>query len=139
MTDTRLSYADYCKQHIIDELQNYRGTTVYACDLGHSLTEAININGSATYDIREAKEYINLWWDEAVEIYKYQKDNYGECLHNPFEAPSAFHVCMIIEGVNSILAQCPVIDDAWNEEIILDDKTIAKIVEYVETVDEIEF
>jgi hypothetical protein len=134
-------YVTYCKDFIIDGLTDCKGylNSEYACDLGYKLTERINVDGSATYSTYEAKQYIKEWWNEAGEVYEYQKDNYGECLQNPFENPEAFHVVMIIEGVNNILNQCETIQENWNDEIELTDEVINKLIEEVEDVREIEF
>ena len=115
--------------------------TIIRCDLGNKLTEGINVDGSATYFTYEAKEYIKEWWNEASECYQYEKDNYGEVLHNPFEEPEAFHVCMIIHGVENILNQCETVTDNenWNNEIEFTDELIDKIIEEVQMVDSIEF
>lgn len=134
-------YVSYCKDFIIDELENCKGylTSEYACDLGNKLTESINVDGSATYSTYEAKQYIKEWWDEAAEVYEYQKDNYGEALHNPFENPEAFHVCMIIEGVNNILDQCETISKNWDKKIELTNRIINKLIKEVKDVEEIKF
>lgn len=133
----RKSYTDYCKDFIIDNLPNYEDDEVYACDLGYKLTESINVDGSATYSTYEAMEYIKAWFDEAGGVYQYQKENYGECLHNPFDEPEAFHVCMIIEGVNALLSQCETVDGNWNNEIMLTLENIHAIIEELKEVEEI--
>lgn len=130
-----LSYSDYCKEHIKDNIENYENEHVYACDLANHLTEAINIDGSATYSTYKAKEYIKFWWDEASDYFQYEKDNFGENLHNPFERPEAFHVCMIIQGVSSLLYQCSTIDKHWNDEIELTPKHIKKILKEIENLE----
>ena len=120
------SYDDYCKDFIKDNISDFEGQEVYACDLANYLTQNINVNGTATHSTDEAKEYIKFWWDEASDYFQYEKDNF-ENLHNPFERPEAFHVCMIIQGVQSLLSQCNVIDKNWNDEIIITSKKIEKI------------
>lgn len=138
--EERKSYFDYCKDFIIDNLPNYEDQSIYMCDLSATLTEGINVDGSATYSTYEAKEYIKAWFDEAGEVYQYQKDNYGEVLHNPFDEPEAFHVCMIIEGVNSLLSQCDTVSgDNWNDKIILTDEVITAILSELEEVSGINF
>lgn len=140
MTGTRESYTEYCKNFITENLSNYNGQSVYMCDLAITITEGINVDGSATYSTYEAKEYIKEWWDEAAEVYEYQKFNYGEVLHNPFEEPEAFHVCMIIEGVSYLLSQCDTVGgDNWNEEIELTEEIINTILEELAEVGNIEF
>jgi len=125
------SYTDYCKQHINDEIDNFEGQDVYMCDLGSELTQAINVDGSATYSTYKAKEYLKFWWDEAADYFQYEKDNFGQNLHNPFENPEAYHVCMIIEGVRSLLSQCKTVDKHWNDQIYLTSKVIKKILKEV--------
>lgn len=129
------SYEEYVKDFIKDELYNNIGREVYGADLGFALTESINIDGSATYNIRKAEEYIKEWWDEAADVYNYQKMNYGECLHNPFESLEKFHVCMIIEGVNSILSQCKVVDENWNNEFEITEDVYNLIIEQMENLE----
>ena len=138
--ERKKNYVAYCKAHAIRELEEIKGEdrSAYACDLGCDLTEEINCNGTATFNTYLAKEYIRFWWDEAGDVIEYQKFNYGKILWNPFEDPEAFHVCMIIEGVRTLLARCPFIDEHWNEKITLDRKTINKIIQEIRAQDRIE-
>ena len=130
------SFFDYCKNYIIDNIENWEGQKKYACDLGNYLTEGPNVDGSLTYSTYKAKEYIREWWDEAGEYWEYEKNNFGENIHNPFDNPEAYMVCMVIEGVNSILSRCQYIEDNWNEEITLDEATIKIIIEQVKEQDD---
>lgn len=122
---------DYCKDFIIDNLPDYLETNVYGCDLGYTITEGINADGSCTYSTYEAKEYLKFWWNEAAAYFQYEKDNFGENLYNPFENPEAFMVCMVIEGVNSLLSQSKFIENNWNNNIELTDKNIKKIIQEI--------
>lgn len=133
------SYVEYVKDFILENLPEYKGQEVYGCDLGYTITEGINADGSATYSKQAAMEYIKEWFDEAAEVYQYQMDNYGQVSQNPFENPEGWMVCMIIEGVNSILGQCDVVEEFWNDETELTDEIIQKIIAYVQEVEEIEF
>ena len=141
MNTKRKDYVTYCKDYLIDELKEMRGQkqSHYGCDLGNHLTHGPNVNGSITFSTYEAKEYIKEWFDEAGEVYQYQKDNYGEVMQNPFESPEAFMVCMLIEGVNNILNQCDVISDNWNDNIVWTTSLINKLIKQVEAVTDIEF
>lgn len=118
----------YCKEFIVDHLPDYLGTDVYGCDLGYKITDGINADGSCTYSTYKAKEYLKFWWDDAADYFQYEKDNFGENLHNPFESPEAYMVCMVIEGVNSLLSKSKFIDKNWNNNIELTDKNINKII-----------
>lgn len=129
---------DYCKNFIADNLENYSNQSIYGCDLGYTITEGINIDGSCTYSTYKAKEYLKFWWDEAADYFQYEKDNFGENLHNPFERPEAFMVCMVIQGVNSLLSQVSFIDKNWNNKIELTEKNIKKIIREIKDF-EVEF
>ena len=119
---------NYCKDFIIDHLPNYTGIIVCGCDLGDTITEGINADGTCTYSTCKAKEYLAFWWNEAADYFQYEKDIFGENLHNPFESPEAYMVCMVIEGVNSLLSKSKFIDDNWSDKIELTDKNIKKII-----------
>ena len=139
--EVKKDYVTYCKDFAIDGLNEMKGyeNSEYACDLGNKITESINVDGSAAYSTYEAKEYIKEWYDEAGEVYEYQKENYGAVCQNPFENPEGFHVCMIIEGVNNIMNQCETITENWNDEIELTDEVIEKLIKEIEEVTAIEF
>jgi len=134
-------YLTYCKDYTIDGLMDKLGyiEQVYMCDLANDLTMSINIGGSATYSSYKAQQYLKKWWNEASKVYMYQKDNFGDVLHNPFENPEAFHVCMIIHGVENILSQCPTIARYYNEQRALTDALIDKIIQEIKEVTEISF
>ena len=134
-------YVTYCKDFAVDSLENLRGwnSSAYMCDLGNRLTEGINIDGSATYSRHKAKLYLQEWWYDAAEVYDYQKMHFGEVLHNPFDSPEAFHVCMIIHGVENILWQCPTIEKNHGTKKTLTTTLLNKIIKEVEQVSEIHF
>ena len=137
--ETKLeTLTDYCKDFIISNIDGYSDQSIYGCDLGYTITEGINADGSCTYSTYKAKEYIKFWWDEASDYFQYEKDNFGENLHNPFESPEAFMVCMVIQGVNSLLSQISFIDKNWNNEIELTEKNIKKIIRKIKDL-EVEF
>ena len=125
-------FVEYCKNYILEHIDDYEGQDHYACDFAMTLTEGPNIDGSLTYSSYEAKQYLKEWWDECGEYWDYEKDNFGEHTHNPFDNPEAYMVCMVIEGVASILSNCPEIEDNWNEKIELTAEVIQNIKDYVE-------
>lgn len=131
-----VNFVRFCKDKIIDELPNYEGQQHYACDLFDYLTEDINANGTFTYSTELAKDYLKEWWDDASDYWEYEKFNFGENYHNPFENPEAYLVCMVIEGVNQLLSKCKFIDENWNEEIELTEENIQTITEQVKELDE---
>lgn len=121
------TFEQYCKDFINDNLDDYIGTDVYGCDLSHTLTEEINVNGTATFSRQKAMDYIKEWFDEAAEVYNYQMENYGSVSQNPFENPEAWMVCMIIEGCSNLLGQCKCVDNIWNDEVELTEELAEQI------------
>lgn len=125
------NFVDYCKNYILENIENYKGRSEYGADFAYTLTEGPNCDGSLTYSRREAQEYLNEWYDDCSEYWEYEKSNFGENYHNPFENPEAYMVCMVIEGVHSILSHCPIIEENWDDTFVLDDDAIKSICEYV--------
>lgn len=128
----------FCKNHIINNLPDHEGENVYMCDLGIDLTQAINCDGSFTYSRALAMDYLREWWDEAAQYWEYEKMNFGENIHNPFDNPEAYTVCMVIEGVNALLSRCAFVDDNWNDQITLTKEDIETILAQLEELDESE-
>lgn len=125
-------FITYCKQYIYDHIDDYRGQKVYPCDLGFTLTEGPNCDGTLTFSTAEAKDYLREWWDEASDYYEYERDNFGTGGHNPFENPEAYMVCMVIEGVRALIDQAfMVLDIDYNEMVELTGDLIEQITEKV--------
>ena len=125
------SFVEYCKNYIVEHIYDLQDKEVYACNLGYELTQGANMDGTLTYSRYDAKEYLREWWDECGEYWEWEKDNFGEHSHNPFEEPEAYMVCMVIEGVNAILSQCPVVEAEWdNEEVVWDEDKVERIRDY---------
>ena len=133
-SDLLESYEEYCKDFIKNELYNREGSAYYVCDLGNTLTEYINMDRSATYSRYKAEEYIKYWWNDAGDVLQYYYENTGVCV-NPFDEPEKFHVLMIIEGVNSLLSQCEIIDKNWDGEITLTEENINTIIDEIKDLD----
>ncbi len=126
------TFTDYCKDFIIENIDEHEGRTTYAEEIGYMITERINIDGSAEYSTYNAIEYLKSWWYDCADYINYEKDNFGELAHNPFEEPEAFHVCMITAGVNNLLYQRDIISENCNEEIKLTPQIIERIKDEVQ-------
>ena len=122
-----IGFNEYCQQYIAEHIHDYTDRTHYMCDLGNTLTEGPNCDGTLTYWTKKAIEYLGEWFYEAGQYWQYEKDNFGEVYHNPFENPEAYMVCMVIEGVNDIISQCSFIWENWNEEVELTDEIADQI------------
>lgn len=126
-----MEFIPFCKQQILDNIDNEEGYSRYGCDLGSYLTEGMNADGSFTYSREEAKEYIKEWWDDAANYSDYEEMNWGKRETNPFDEPELFTVRMVIEGVAGIMGQLPIIEENWNDKIELTPETIKTIKEQV--------
>ena len=114
------------KETIIDRLNDYKNTTVYGCDLAHTLFESENATGSVLCNTYKTKEFIKENFDLFGDLALYVNDNFDMKL-NPFTEPEKAHVCLILEASQSLLSQLKFIDKNWNEEIELTDEVIKEI------------
>ena len=57
--------------------------------------------------------------------------NWGKRETNPFGEPESFTVRMVINGVDGIMGQLPIIEENWNDKIELTPETIKTIKEQV--------
>lgn len=127
------TFIDYCKSYIADHLGDYEGQNVYLYDLGFTITEGPNCDGTLTYSTAEAMEYLKEWMWDAADYYDYARDNFGE-VQNPFANPEAYMVCMVIEGVRTMIDRAISelgLDDQWNDEVELTEDLIRQIVDCV--------
>lgn len=124
-------FFDFCKDFILDKIEDYEGSDVYGADLGIDLAEGINADGTFTYSTEKAKKYLQDWWADAAEYSEYEEMNFGQC-SNPFENVEVFITRMVIEGVRTILSRCKFVDDKWNDKFELTKDVIAIIKEQVE-------
>ena len=124
-------FFDFCKNYILEEIDEHEGRDVYGADFGIELTEGMCADGTFTYSTEEAKEYLKEWWADAGEYSDYENFNFGE-RSNPFDNPERFTTSMVTEGVRTILSRCEFIDNKWNEKFELTEDVIALIKEQVE-------
>ena len=124
------TFEEYCKNYILEHIDEYEGQGTYASDLAYLITDAPNMDGTLTYSRHAALEYLSEWWEDAADYFDYETDNYGKA-QNPFERPEAYMVCMVIEGVASLISQCDIVDELWNDEIELTPDIINKIKEQI--------
>lgn len=133
-----MGYTEYCKDYIEDRLEEMEGMSSYGCDLASEICQGILADGSATYSRQKAWDYLDEWRGEAGEFYDHYASEIGTP-PNPFDDTEAFHVAMILEGCQAILSQCDIVDEIWNDKILLDETTIKEIISQVECASEIEF
>ena len=114
------------KQDLIERLDYYRDCTVYACDLGYYLFQSENVDGTVLYSTYHTKEFIKKHFDLFGCLIEYFKDNLDMTL-NPFTTPEKAHVCLCLELSYIIIRKLPYIEKNYDDEIILDKKTIKKL------------
>lgn len=118
--------SEIIKNAIIEKLNDYKGITIYACDLAYKLFETENCNGSVHCSRYKATEFIKVNFDAFGQLVEYYEENMDMVL-NPFLYPEKSEVIMYIEGASSMLSQCQIIEKNWNEEIELNGITIKKL------------
>lgn len=126
-------FVTYCKNYVAEHLGEYEGQKLYFSDLGWAITECPNMDGSLTFSRAKAMDYLKEWWIEAADYFDFEKSEFGN-VHNPFDNPEAYMVCMVIEGVRSLIdraIQAIGLYDKWDEEVELTADLIEKIEESV--------
>lgn len=124
---------------IIDKLYDYEGTEVYACDLGYTLFEGENIDGSFTYNTYEAKEWIKENWDDIGEVWEELQFQFGGDFlkdFNAFDNPEKFMVLIILESAGYLIGKCKLIEDNWNNKITLNKKNIETLKKQLKELDD---
>lgn len=111
------TFFEHCRDFILEQLPEFEGNDVYACDLPMELTQGMNCDGTFTYSTKKAIELIHEWWDDCSDFSDYEKFEFGE-RSNPFDNPEAFLVRMVTEGVNIIMQKSNFIQKKWNAEKI---------------------
>ena len=130
-----LPFNEYCVEYIKEHVHDFLNTEHYCCDFCMTITDGANCDGTLTYSRSEAIDYLCEWWGDAAEYWNYEKDNFGENLHNPFDNPEAYMVCMVIEGCSAILSRVPFIEENWSEKVVIDDERIKEIIDFVNDFD----
>ena len=102
-----VGFVEFCKDYITAHMDEYVGEEVYGCDVSWLLMDGANADGTLTYNRYMAVDYLHEWWDDCGDFFNYEKDNFGEVLHNPFENPEAFMTAMVIEGIGYIFYPFP--------------------------------
>lgn len=123
---TTVNFTADLKNQIIEKLSDYSGTNVYMCDLAFILFEGENANGSVFCNTFKTKEFIKENFDLFGDLVEYFKDNLDMTL-NPFQEPEKAHVCLLLEGAQSLLSKLPTVDKYWNDEKELTPSLIKKL------------
>ena len=60
-------FKDYCKDYIVEHIDEFVGQIFYGSDLCYELTQEPNTNGTLTFCREEAICYLKDWWVDAAE------------------------------------------------------------------------
>lgn len=113
-------------EKLIEELENYKDTEHYGCDLAYDLLEGYNMDRTITYSTYIAKEWVKNNFDDLGEIVEEIQAN-GLEVPNVFNSPELFMVVIYLEVANYLIGQCEFINKNWNDSFILNDKNICTI------------
>ena len=116
---------NFVKQEIEEKLDQYESLCIYGCDLAFELFESENCDGSFTCNKYKSIEWIKENFEELEDIIKDIEFNLGkENIPDCFDEPEKFQVVIILEVAYSLLSQCKLINDNWNDEIELTEENI---------------
>lgn len=123
------SIKDFVKDIVVDKLYDYEDLSSYGCDLAYTLLESYNIDGVYFYNDYKATEFIKNHFEDLGEIVEEITFELGsDNIPNIFDCPDKFCVVIFLEVASYILGQCKTIEKSWDEELILDKKTIENII-----------
>lgn len=124
------NFTTQLKETIIERLNDYTGTEIYASELGYTLFENENINGSVLCNTYATKEFIKENFDLFGDLVEYVNDNLDMKL-NPFTEPEEAHVVLLLEASQSLLSRLDFINDNWNEKIELNPEVIEVLTDQI--------
>lgn len=117
--------------YIESRLPDYKGSDNYGCDLADVLTESPNIDGSYIIGRRASWNFISEHVNDARDEYDYEKTEFGEVFHNPFENPEAFVCCMLINVVHAVMSRVPTVVENWDYSFELTETAIRDILGFL--------
>ena len=126
----------------MEKLEEYQDTEHYACDLGYTLFEAENIDGTFTYNYFETMNWIKTYFEDIGEVWEELQFQFGSDFlvkYNPFNNPEQFMCLIIIESASYLISRCKTINNNWNDKIVLDNNTIKNIKEELKELERSEY
>ena len=121
---------DWLIDIIKERLDDRIGYTSNTAQLAYDLFEGENVDESFTYNIPEAKEWINEYFESIGEIVK-KADTNGLEAPNCFLEPEKFQVFIIIELAYYMLGTSNFIIENWDKEIEITKEIANKIIEEI--------
>ena len=119
-----------------DSLEDYEDTEVYTSDIGYTLLETINMNGTVEFNRKDTYEKFQAYADEYSSGWNTMEENWGGVDFNPFDQPEKADAAIYLETASTILNMLPSLTDFDTQEIVLDKGMIDKL---KKELDEFEF
>lgn len=121
---------EYVASLMLDSLEDYEGHEIYNGDLGFTLLENANWDGTITYSRVAAIEWLNEYWDDVGEIVGHMVDaGYdADALLDLWSNPERF-MAMVVLFYSRYIE--PYISD---DKYILDEENIKNIREQLEDI-----
>lgn len=133
------------KKYIIDSLIEKleylkdENRKFYGCDLSYELWESENIDGTITYNSYQAKEFIKKYYDDIGEVWEELNFNFDQdylSKFNMFDNPEKFMLLIVLEASSYLLGKCQLIDKYWNDETILTNYKIEKLIKQLNEIND---
>jgi len=133
------------KKYIIDSLIEKleylkdENRKFYGCDLSYELWESENIDGTITYNSYQAKEFIKKYYDDIGEVWEELNFNFDQDYlsnFNMFDNPEKFMLLVVLEASSYLLGKCQLIDKYWNDETILTNYKIEKLIKQLNEIND---
>lgn len=137
------------KQEVVERLEDRKLQRMYVCDIGMALSENENCNGSWYCSAYQARESIKEYLYEFEAYCSFYKSTFGEPEYiNDDEynhSLESVHCRMMIFAIESAFNAAynkaedkEVIDNVWNEKILIDDDFIDAIKVGLKEIEEVE-
>ena len=125
---------------LIKNLEDYENESVCGCDLAYKLLESYNNDGSILYNTYETIEWLKNNIKDIYDFlpsYKFEfgDEEYAKLCIEILEDPEKGMIKIVLAKAEEILSKLKFIRKNWNNEIVLNNKTINIIKEELESGD----
>lgn len=121
---------DWLIDIIEEKMDIYVGYKVSISELVYKLFEVENVDGSFSYNTKEAEEWIKEYFDDIGEVTEEMLEN-GLNIPDCFLEPEKFQVAIMIELADFMIQSSDFIHEHWLEEINLTEEIKNKIIEEI--------
>ena len=122
-------FTDYLKGYVCGRLDELEDLETYGCDLAFEVTLDVNNDQHELWNNDdEALDFIKRYPSSALAAIECHCWNFGrEDLAHVLRDWSTLAFFMLYHGCNSLVNECQLIQDSWDDEIHLDAETIERL------------